>query len=66
MSGLPGSLRRTRLGSVNIVLTSERISSADAVSAMVLPYDFDIFRPSSPGTFGVAVNSGCGSGKTGP
>ena len=66
MSGLPGSFRRIRLGSVNMVMTSARISSAGALSGMVLPYDFDIFRPSSPGTFGVAVKSGCGSGKTGP
>ena len=31
------------------------------VRPIVLPYDFDIFLPSRPGTFGVAVNSGCGS-----
>jgi hypothetical protein len=55
-----------RLGSVNIVITSARISSAEAVSGMVLLYDFDIFCPSSPGTTGVGVSSGCGSGKTSP
>ena len=55
-----------RLGSVNMVMTSARISSAPAVRGIVFPYDFDILRPSSPGTVGVAVNSGCGSGKTGP
>ena len=55
-----------RLGSVNIVITSARISSALAVNGMVFPYDFDILRPSSPGTFGVSVNNGSGSGKTGP
>ena len=55
-----------RFGSVNIVITSARISSALAVRPIVLPYDFDIFRPSSPGTFGVSVSSACGSGKTSP
>ncbi len=31
---------------------------------MVLPYDFDIFRPSVPGSLAAGVSSGCGSGKT--
>ena len=66
MSGLPGSLRRTRFGSVNIVITSVRISSALAVRPMVFPYDFDILRPSRPGTFAAVVCSGSGSGKTSP
>jgi len=65
-SGRPGSLRRTRCGSVNMFATSARISSALAVNPIVLPYDFDILRPSSPGTFGVAVKSDWGSGKTSP
>ena len=31
---------------------------------MVLPYDFDILRPSVPGSLAAGVSSGCGSGKT--
>ena len=49
-----------------IVDTSVRISSALAVSPIVLLYDLDILRASRPGTFGVSVKSGCGSGKTSP
>jgi hypothetical protein len=33
---------------------------------MVLLYDFDILRPSTPLTFGVGVKSAFGSGKTSP
>ena len=33
---------------------------------MALPYDFDIFRPSVPGTLGISVSFTSGSGNTGP
>ena len=33
---------------------------------MALSKDFDIFRPSVPGTFGISVSLASGSGKTAP
>jgi hypothetical protein len=33
---------------------------------IAFPYDFDIFRPSIPGSRGAGVSRGCGSGKTSP
>ena len=63
-SGLPGSVRRTRAGSVTMVFSFCRTTGSGSVSRMVLPYDFDILRPSVPGSFGAGVSSGCGSGKT--
>src|SRR5579862_2839839 len=64
MSGLPGSVRRTRAGSVTMVLSFCRTTGSGSVSRMVLPYDFDILRPSVPGSLAAGVSSGCGSGKT--
>ena len=65
LSGCPGSLRRKRVGSVNIVLHFSWIVSGGSERLIALPYDFDIFRPSSPGTLALGVKSACGSGKTG-
>src|SRR5215831_1756044 len=64
-SGLPGSLRRLRAGSVIIGLTFVVISSSVSESRMALPSDLDILRPSVPGTFGISVSLAPGSGKTG-
>ena len=63
-SGLPGSVRRMRAGSVTIVFNFCRNDASGSLSRMVLPYDFDILRPSVPGSFGDGVSSGFGSGKT--
>src|SRR5947209_5315318 len=63
-SGLPGSLRRTRAGSVTIVFSFCRTTGSGSVSMIVFPYDFDIFRPSVPGSLAAGVNRGCGSGNT--
>src|SRR5205807_9482864 len=63
-SGLPGSVRRTRAGSVTIVLSFCRRTGSGSLIRIELPYDFDIFRPSVPGNFGDGVSSACGSGKT--
>src|SRR5262249_29727109 len=65
-SGVPGSLRRLRAGSVTIRRMLARITSDGSASSMSLPYDFDILRPSVPGTFGISVSLASGSGKTGP
>ncbi len=40
-----------------------RTTGSGSVSRMVLPYDFDILRPSVPGNLAAGVSSGCGSGK---
>ena len=66
MSGLPGSERRLRAGSVIIGRTLARTTSGGSASSMSLPYDFDILRPSVPGTFGISVSLTSGSGKTSP
>src|SRR5712691_2180492 len=63
-SGLPGSVRRTRAGSVTIVFSFCRTTGSASVSMMVLPYDFDILRPSVPGSLAAGVSSGWGSGNT--
>ena len=65
ISGWPGSLRRLRAGSVIIGLTLPVISSGVSESRMALFSDFDIFRPSVPGTFGISVSLAPGSGNTG-
>ena len=63
-SGLPGSERRTRAGSVTIVLSFCRTTGSGSVSMIVLPYDFDILRPSVPGNLAAGVSKACGSGNT--
>src|SRR5258707_10964066 len=63
-SGFPGSERRTRAGSVTIVLSFCRTTGSGSVSIIVLPYDFDILRPSVPGSLGTGVSRDCGSGQT--
>ena len=47
-----------------MVLSFCRSDASGSLSRMVLPYDFDILRPSVPGSFAAGVSSGCGSGKT--
>src|SRR5208283_1080091 len=64
LSGSPGSLRRIRAGSVTMVLSFCRTEASGSLSRMVLLYDFDILRPSVPGSLAAGVSSGCGSGKT--
>src|SRR5271169_1810933 len=63
-SGLPGSLRRTRAGSVTMVFNFCRTTGSGSVSRIVLPYDLDILRPSVPGSLGVGVSNAFGSGNT--
>src|SRR3989441_414407 len=64
MSGLPGSLRVTRAGSVAAGLSFSQMSSGGSSSPMVLPRLFDIFAwPSSPSTRFAVVSCACGSGK---
>src|ERR1035437_3199697 len=63
-SGLPGSDRRTRAGSVTMVFSFCRTTDSGSVSSTVFPYDFDILRPSVPGSFAAGVSSACGSGNT--
>ena len=63
-SGLPGSLRRLRAGSVTMGLTLAAIASGVSDRKMALPSDFDILRPSVPGTLGISVSFAPGSGKT--
>src|ERR1019366_3058435 len=48
-SGLPGSVRRMRAGSVTIVFSFWRKEASGSLNRMVLPYDFDILRPSEIG-----------------
>ena len=66
MSGLPGSERRFRAGSVTIGRILRVMASEVSESSIVLLYDFDIFRPSVPGTLGISVSFTSGSGNTGP
>src|SRR5581483_7577967 len=63
-SGLPGSDRRTRAGSVTMVFSFCRTTGSGSASMMVFPYDFDILRPSVPGSLAAGVSKLCGSGKT--
>ena len=63
-SGLPGSVRRLRAGSVTITLVLARMSASDSESVMALPYDLDILRPSRPGMRGVGVRRAAGSSRT--
>ncbi len=46
-----------------MVLSFFATASGSSRRPIVLPYDFDILRPSRPGTFGVAVSSASGSGR---
>ncbi len=64
--GAPGIAAPWRCGSVNICMHFWRISSGGSERLIALPYDFDIFRPSIPGTFAAGVNRPRGSGKTSP
>src|SRR5271165_7148306 len=63
-SGLPGSLRRMRAGSVTMVFNFARRDVSGSLNKIVLPYDFDILRPSVPGSLAAGVSSGFGSEKT--
>ncbi len=65
ISGLPGSLRRLRAGSVTMGLILAVISSGVSESRIALLSDFDILRPSVPGTLGIWVSLAPGSGKIG-
>ena len=58
-SGVPGSLRLMRAGSVAAVRSLPQIASSVSLSAMVFPRLFYIFAcPSSPRIFGVLENNG--------
>src|SRR5260370_25211962 len=63
-SGLPGSVRPTRAGSVTIVFSLSRTTGSGSVSMMVLPYDFDILRPSVPASLGAGVTRAAVPGTT--
>ena len=66
-SGVPGSVRLTRAGSVAAVRSLSQTAASGSASAMVLPTLFDIFVcPSSPRIFGVVENSGSGSANVSP
>ena len=63
-SGVPGSVRFTRLGSVTAGRSFSQICSEDSSKPTVFPIDFDIFAwPSRPMILGVCVSNGFGSGK---
>ena len=63
----PGSVRRTRLGSVTAGRSFAQTSSGDSSKPTVLPIDFDILAwPSRPMMRRVGVNSAAGSGKVRP
>src|SRR5262249_55559718 len=66
LSGSPGSLRRTRAGSVTIGFSFWRTTSGGSFRKIALLYDFDILRPSVPGTRGVGVSRVLGSGNSAP
>src|SRR6185312_6819712 len=63
-SGFPGSVRRTRAGSVTIVFSFCLTTASGSLIRIEFPYDFDILRPSVPGNLGDGVNNACGSGNT--
>src|SRR5690606_13274908 len=66
-SGRPGSLRRTRCGSVTAVRTRCAICSGESSIPTVLPRDLLIFAsPSSPRIRPASPTSPCGSGKYSP
>ncbi len=66
-SGLPGSVRRTRAGSVAAVRSLSQIAFSGSRRLMVLPRLFDILAlPSRPSSLGVVEKSGCGSAKVSP
>lgn len=56
----------TRSRSVRVRRIAAAVSSSVIDSAMALPYNFDILRPSGAGISGVLVTSASGSGKTAP
>ena len=63
-SGVPGSERRTRLGSVTAGRSFSQIDAGDSSRSIVLPSDLDIFAwPSSPMMRRVGVSNALGSGK---
>src|SRR6266568_4531573 len=67
MSGLPGSFRVTRAGSVAAGLSFSQMVSGESNKPMVFPKLLDIFaRPSSPRTRFAVDRSACGSGKAKP
>src|SRR5213080_3066898 len=67
MSGLPGSFRVTRAGSVAAGLSFSQMVSGESSKPMVLPKLLDIFAwPSSPKTRFAVDSSACGSGKAKP
>ena len=53
-----------RAGSVTMVFSFARSDASGSLNRIVLPYDFDILRPSVPGSLAAGVSSGFGSGKT--
>src|SRR5256886_10555925 len=63
MSGLPGSFRVTRAGSVAAGLSFSQMVSGESKRAIVLPRLFDILAwPSSPRTRFAVESRACGSG----
>jgi hypothetical protein len=65
-SGVPGSVLRTRAGSVTAGRSFAQIASDSSSRPMVFPIDLDIFAcPSSPMMRRVGVSSGFGSGNSG-
>src|SRR5277367_4390160 len=63
-SGLPGSVRRLRAGSVIMPRVLERMEASDSLRVIALPYDLDSLRPSKPGMRGVCVRITPGSRRT--
>src|SRR5207247_380605 len=67
MSGLPGSFRVTRAGSVAAGLSFSQMVSGESKRAIVLPRLFDILAwPSSPRTRFAVESRACGSGSEDP
>src|SRR5207237_829375 len=67
MSGLPGSFRVTRAGSVAAGLSFSQMVSGESKRAIVLPRLFDILAwPSSPRTRFAVESRACGSGSENP
>src|SRR2546430_9124039 len=67
MSGLPGSFRVTRAGSVAAGLSFSQMVSGESKRAIVLPRLLDILAwPSSPRTRFAVESRACGSGSENP